>query len=48
MSDLVKDMLETDQKGYIITDDEMRTSVDGVFAAAMLGRNAKTGCNRCG
>jgi thioredoxin reductase (NADPH) len=33
VSDLVKDMLETDQKGYIITDDEMRTSIDGVFAA---------------
>lgn len=33
VSDLVKNLLETDGKGYVITDDEMRTSVEGVFAA---------------
>ncbi len=33
VSDLVKDLVETDERGYIITDEEMRTSMDGVFAA---------------
>ncbi|MBA1334868.1 MAG: Thioredoxin reductase [Firmicutes bacterium] len=33
VSELVKGLLETDEKGYIITDDEMHTSVEGVFAA---------------
>jgi thioredoxin reductase (NADPH) len=33
VSELVKGLLETDQKGYIITDEEMQTSVEGVFAA---------------
>ncbi len=32
-SDFVKDLVETDQNGYIITDEEMKTSVKGVFAA---------------
>lgn len=31
-SEIVKGVVKTDEKGYIITDDEMRTSVDGVFA----------------
>lgn len=31
--ELVKDMVELDEKGYIITDDEMRTSTPGLFAA---------------
>lgn len=32
-SDLVKDYAETDENGYIITDDKMMTSISGVFAA---------------
>ncbi|MFZ5632206.1 MAG: thioredoxin-disulfide reductase [Bacillota bacterium] len=32
-SDLVKGMVELDGKGYIITDDEMRTGTPGLFAA---------------
>ena len=31
-SDLVKDILKTDEQGYIITDDRMATSVPGIFA----------------
>lgn len=31
-SGLVSDIVKTDDKGYIITDDDMRTSVDGIFA----------------
>lgn len=31
-SGIVKDTLKLDDKGYIITDDEMKTSVDGIFA----------------
>lgn len=31
-SDMAKGLLSLDEKGYIITDDEMRTSVDGIFA----------------
>ena len=31
-SGLVSDIVKTDDKGYIMTDDEMRTSVDGLFA----------------
>ncbi len=31
-SGLVSGIVKTDDKGYIITDDEMRTSVDGLFA----------------
>lgn len=33
VSDLVKDLVETDKRGYITTDDETRTSIEGVFAA---------------
>lgn len=32
-SDLMKDYVETDEKGYIITDEKMMTSISGVFAA---------------
>jgi len=32
-SDLVKDCVETDEKGYIITDEKMMTNISGVFAA---------------
>ena len=32
-TDLYKDIIDLDDKGYIITDDEMRTKIDGVFAA---------------
>ncbi|TCK87964.1 thioredoxin reductase (NADPH) [Natranaerovirga hydrolytica] len=32
-SDMVKDILETDDYGYIITDENCKTSIDGVFAA---------------
>ncbi len=30
---LVKELLETDRVGYLITDDNMKTKIDGVFAA---------------
>lgn len=33
VSDLVKGILETDERGYIVTDDRMRTNIEGVFAA---------------
>jgi thioredoxin reductase (NADPH) len=32
-NDLVKDKLKLDEKGFIVTDERMRTSVPGVFAA---------------
>ncbi len=32
-TDFVKDFVELDERGYIITDHHMRTNVDGVFAA---------------
>ncbi len=32
-TDLVKDILELNPQGYIITDDQMRTNVEGVYAA---------------
>ncbi len=32
-SALVKDMLELDEQGFIITDEDMRTSQEGIFAA---------------
>jgi thioredoxin reductase (NADPH) len=32
-SELVSGLVETDQKGFIITDSTMKTSIDGVFAA---------------
>ncbi|AEH45021.1 thioredoxin reductase [Thermodesulfatator indicus DSM 15286] len=32
-SDFVKDLLTLDEKGFIITDSEMRTNVPGIFAA---------------
>ncbi|MFA4982344.1 MAG: thioredoxin-disulfide reductase [Candidatus Omnitrophota bacterium] len=31
-SDVVKNVVKTDEKGYVVTDDDMRTSVDGIFA----------------
>ncbi len=31
-SDIVKGLVRMDEKGYIICDDEMKTSVDGIFA----------------
>ena len=31
-SELVKDLIETDGRGYILTDDDMRTSYPGIFA----------------
>jgi len=31
-SDIVKELVKLCPKGYVITDDEMRTSVDGIFA----------------
>ena len=33
VSDLVKGLVDMDEKGYIITDENMSTSVEGVFAA---------------
>jgi thioredoxin reductase (NADPH) len=32
-SDIVKGIIKLDKNGYIITNDEMKTSVDGIFAA---------------
>ena len=32
-SDIVKDIVKLDEKGYILTDDGMHTSVKGIFAA---------------
>ena len=32
-SEIVKGVLKLDDKGYIITDDDMKTSVDGIFAS---------------
>ncbi|NLY08904.1 MAG: thioredoxin-disulfide reductase [Tissierellia bacterium] len=32
-TELVKDILATDDEGYLITDDEMKTSIPGVFVA---------------
>ena len=31
-SDLVDDLVEKDEDGYIITDNNMRTNVDGIYA----------------
>ena len=33
ISDFAKGVVEMDQKGYIKADEEMRTSVEGIFAA---------------
>lgn len=33
ISDFAKGVVDMDEKGYIIADEEMRTSVDGIFAA---------------
>lgn len=32
-SELVKDMVKLDENGYIVTDENLKTSIDGVFAA---------------
>ncbi len=32
-SDLFKDEIHCDEKGYVITDDDMKTNIEGVFAA---------------
>lgn len=37
-SDAVKGVIKTDDKGYIICDDEMKTSVDGIFACGDVRR----------
>jgi thioredoxin reductase (NADPH) len=39
-SGLVKSLVEMDEKGYIITDDDMRTSVDGIFACGDVRKKA--------
>jgi thioredoxin reductase (NADPH) len=31
-SNLVKNLVKTDEKGYVVSDDRMRTSLDGIFA----------------
>ncbi len=33
LSDLFKDLIDMDDRGYIITDDNMKTNVEGVFSA---------------
>ncbi|WP_432663030.1 thioredoxin-disulfide reductase [Wukongibacter baidiensis] len=33
LSDVFKDMIDMDDRGYIITDDDMKTNIGGVFAA---------------
>jgi thioredoxin reductase (NADPH) len=35
-NDLVKDTLKSDDKGFIVTDERLKTSIDGVFAAGDL------------
>lgn len=40
VTDLVKGMVELDEKGYIITDDEMRTTTPGLFAAGDIRRKS--------
>jgi thioredoxin reductase (NADPH) len=35
-TDLVKEVIETDESGYIISDEDMRTNIPGVFAAGDL------------
>ncbi len=40
VSDLVKDMVEMDERGYIITDDDMKTNIEGVFAAGDIRRKS--------
>lgn len=37
-SDLVKDLVKLDEQGYIITDDKMKTSLEGIFAAGDVRR----------
>ncbi|MGI6425779.1 MAG: thioredoxin-disulfide reductase, partial [Tepidanaerobacteraceae bacterium] len=39
-NDLVKDLVELDDNGYVITDDRMNTSLPGVFAAGDLRQKA--------
>ena len=36
ISDFAKGVVEMDQKGYIKADEEMRTSVEGIFAAGAV------------
>ncbi len=33
LSDVFKDMIDMDDRGYIITDDDMKTNIGGIFAA---------------
>lgn len=37
-SDIVKDIVKTDEKGYVICDDDMKTSVEGIFACGDVRR----------
>jgi len=37
-SEAAKGLLTLDEKGYIVTDDEMRTSIDGIFACGDVRR----------
>jgi len=39
-SRLFKDILKTDEKGYIITDEDMKTSVNGIFACGDVRKKA--------
>lgn len=39
-SDPVKSLVKTDEKGYVVADDDMKTSVDGVFACGDLRKKA--------
>ncbi|MHB1043848.1 MAG: NAD(P)/FAD-dependent oxidoreductase, partial [Eubacteriales bacterium] len=39
-SDFVKGLVETDDRGFIITDREMATSVPGIFAAGDVCRKS--------
>ena len=33
LSDIFKDLVDMDDRGYLITDDDMKTNIDGIFAA---------------
>jgi len=41
-TDFLKDLLEMNEEGFINTDQEMRTSKDGIFACGDCGKKVYT------